>query len=37
LEKDEIWQFWINQNIPELMKILTPVEEYKTLFCIPEF
>ena len=36
-EKDGIWQFWINQDIPELTKILTPIEKHKTLFCNPIF
>jgi len=36
-EKDGIWQFWINQDIPELTKILTPIEKHKGLFCNPIF
>jgi len=36
-EKDGIWQFWINQDIPELTKILTPIEKHKSLFCDPIF
>jgi len=35
LRKDEIWQFWINQDIKELTKILTPVEKHKELLCNP--
>lgn len=37
LKKDKIWQFWINQDIKNLTKILAPVEKHKDLFCTPVF
>lgn len=37
LTEDALWQFWIDQNIPELTKILTPTERHKSLFYSPIF
>jgi len=37
LKKDEIWRFWINQDINNLTKILTSIEKHKELFCNPVF
>ena len=36
-EKNGMWKFWANQDIPELTKILAPIEKHKALFCNPIF